>query len=215
MATSFVFLVLVVLGIGGGRAPVEATKPTAASARAVEDLVVTSGTVTFETVDYSFDEKPPLKILGTETRPYALVCGVWDTGGDSQRHQFVDFYLERKDRNASEAKWTKVSVKPVNEVLERAKDFEISSIDPASTDPVFTAPLPKLQKGVWKDAGHPRLDDIPVGRLLLFRFPDFDVQEGHEYRYRVRLQTIEGKKSGRRSRIFWTAWSEPSRWIKI
>ncbi len=80
MCGSLGLLALIPLGMTLECVPVEAVKPSAAvpgAATTVEDLIVTSGTVTFETIDYLSDEKPDVPVLGTETLRYALfaACG--------------------------------------------------------------------------------------------------------------------------------------------
>ncbi|MDQ3332688.1 MAG: hypothetical protein M3552_18915 [Planctomycetota bacterium] len=103
--------------------------------------------------------------------------------------------------------------------MNRAKAFEDTSVDPASKNPVITAPLPELQhQHVWKNADHPRLETKDASHLHLFRFLDLDVRLGQQYRYRVRLKVIRGDdrpQNTGRNEAFWTRWSEPSDLINI
>ncbi len=118
----------------------------------------------------------------------ALPLGKFETRNNCRLSNFI---MERRRRDNGDAQWSDwsaVTLESFEKVLLAAEGVESSeTFSPLLASPVATAPLPTLASGSWETVeGHPEA----TARLghKIFRFPDFTVEAGKEYQYRVRLK---------------------------
>jgi hypothetical protein len=146
--------------------------------------------------------EPVLSVKGQPSRKLGLaVRGVFPlerqlanlaaSGLAEDRFEVVDFTIQRQSMPVgavSAAKgWEDASIATLAEVLQSSDGFAVDIVDATKLDAATSMPLPMLAEGAWGHAvSHLKLR--PDVKQLLYRFVDFEVERGHYYRYRVKLE---------------------------
>ncbi len=152
-------------------------------------------------------------------------------GAEVQAKLFVqDFECERQRVTGTAAKprygkWTPVDVELAIRILDASPKFAKEPAAEWLIDPTVTMPLPPALQGSWKVLGtHPKTTEKsgtpPATGVRLFRYVDFDVEPGQQWRYRVRLEVVNplfgvpaerlADPESSKGRTRRTPWSEPS-----